>query len=434
MLGLLSVMVSGVLVAWRRIDANFSLPPDHHPYETQSYGGTRVQHKTSDMQYYMQAHEKGSTSGGPYKTLVLYVYHESDEVTKDNLLFFLKAGVGDVEDPLTDYVIIVNGEAAIDLDGLPSNVMVVRRGNTCYDGGTAGEVLAGMDIKPYQFFFFINSSVRGPFLPSYFPQSTGGGLGAASSVHSSARRWTTAFTDLLNSHVKLVGTTINCEIRVHVQSMLLATDRVGMELLLKSGALDCAENREDAIMKYELGASAVIMENGYGVDCLMLRYAGIDWLALDPPECNGMRNPYLTLFNDGMNQNPLEVVFVKVKPHILASDHILQRFSDYILGRDEDLKSSGLYTQVMQNVLSYRREKLARMVEDCHASFDHESFIAQHPELGKETPQARYETFLRSHLFSGKPYRFSVPQTRKGDVTPYYCESFVSYGAPDFFG
>jgi len=90
MLGLLSVMVSGVLVAWRRIDANFSLPPDHHPYETQSYGGTRVQHKTSDMQYYMQAHEKGSTSGGPYKTLVLYVYHESDEVTKDNLLFFLK--------------------------------------------------------------------------------------------------------------------------------------------------------------------------------------------------------------------------------------------------------------------------------------------------------------------------------------------------------
>jgi hypothetical protein len=64
MLGVLSIMVSGVLVAWRRIDANFSPHPYHHPYETQSYGA--------------------------YKTLVLYVYHESDEVTKDNLLFFLK--------------------------------------------------------------------------------------------------------------------------------------------------------------------------------------------------------------------------------------------------------------------------------------------------------------------------------------------------------
>jgi hypothetical protein len=166
----------------------------------------------------------------------------------------------------------------------------------------------------------------------------------------------------------------------------------------------------------------------------MLRYAGIDWLALDPPECNGMKNPCVTLFNDGMNQNPLEVVFVKVKPHVLASDHTLQRYSDYILGRDEDLESSGLYTPVMQDVLSYRKERLAKMVKDCRASFDHQSFVAQHPEMDKLTPQARYEQFLESHLFSGRPYRFLVPQKREEDVRHYYCQSFVKYGAPDFFG
>lgn len=44
----------------------------------------------------------------------------------------------------------------------------------------------------------------------------------------------------------------------------------------------------------------------------MLRYEGVDWLSLDPPECNKMLNPYVSMYNDGMSLNPLEVVFVKV--------------------------------------------------------------------------------------------------------------------------
>ena len=157
-----------------------------------------------------------------------------------------------MQDPFLDYVIVVNGAATIDLTGLPSNVQVVRRGNACYDGGTAGEVLASMDIRAYHFFLIMNSSVRGPFLPAYFPQSTG----------MSTTRWTTAFTDLLTEKIKLVGTTISCERRVHVQSMLLATDRVGLGILQESGALDCAKNRDEAIINYELGASAAIMGKG----------------------------------------------------------------------------------------------------------------------------------------------------------------------------
>ena len=174
-----------------------------------------------------------------------------------------------MEDPFIDYVIAVNGEASINLAGLPLNVQVVRRANVCYDGGTAGEILASMDIRPYQYFLILNSSVRGPFLPAYFSRSTGGGLGPTSSLHTASRPWTTIFTDLLNDEVKLVGTTISCEIRVHVQSMVLATDRVGMEILWKAGTLDCARDRDEAINKYELGASRHIMEKGYGMwQCL----------------------------------------------------------------------------------------------------------------------------------------------------------------------
>lgn len=153
--------------------------------------------------------------------------------------------MGKTQDPLIDYVIVVNGEAEADLSGLPKNVQIVRRENLCYDGGAAGEVIRNMDIRPYQYFIILNSSVRGPFLPRYFNQP-----------------WTSSLLDLLNDRVKLVGTTISCEIRVHVQSMVLATDRVGMEILWKAGTLDCAKHRDDAINKYELGASARIMEKG----------------------------------------------------------------------------------------------------------------------------------------------------------------------------
>ncbi len=168
-----------------------------------------------------------------------------------------------MDDPLVDYVIVVNGAAAIDLSGVPSSVHVLRRNNACYDGGTAGEILASTDIWAYEFFIIMNSSIRGPFLPSYFSQPTGNRLGTDSlSQTTSSRPWTTAFTDLINDHVKLVGTTISCEARIHVQSMLLATDQVGINLLRESGALDCAKGRDEAIEKYELGASAIIMANG----------------------------------------------------------------------------------------------------------------------------------------------------------------------------
>jgi len=95
MLGVLSIMVSGIWVAWRRMDAAFSAQRSvyHHPYKTLSYGDTGVRYKTSGVQYTTQAYEADSASDPAYKTLVLYVYHESDEVTKENLLFFLKVRV-----------------------------------------------------------------------------------------------------------------------------------------------------------------------------------------------------------------------------------------------------------------------------------------------------------------------------------------------------
>lgn len=122
-------------------------------------------------------------------------------------------GVGQKANPLIDYVIIINGETKLAdfSELLLPNVWIVTRDNSCYDGGAIGQVLEDHPtLWLYKYFVLINSSVRGPFLPHYWPSSL---------------PWTAAFTQLINDRVKLVGTTISCELQVHVQSMLLATDQ-----------------------------------------------------------------------------------------------------------------------------------------------------------------------------------------------------------------
>jgi hypothetical protein len=47
----------------------------------------------------------------------------------------------------------------------------------------------------YRFFIFLNSSVRGPFIPSYLPAGW---------------HWPRAFTDLLSEDVKIAASSIVC--------------------------------------------------------------------------------------------------------------------------------------------------------------------------------------------------------------------------------
>jgi hypothetical protein len=56
------------------------------------------------------------------------------------------------------------------LPPLPPHARYVFHENVCYDWGTFGWLLMGsghVDPRRYRYFFFINSSVRGPFMPPY---------------------------------------------------------------------------------------------------------------------------------------------------------------------------------------------------------------------------------------------------------------------------
>lgn len=92
--------------------------------------------------------------------------------------------------------------------------------------GTFGWLLlesGEVDYTNYKHFVFVNSSVRGPYIPVYLQH---------------VMQWTNAFTSMLSETIKLVGTSISCERAYwendmdqrsrhnpHVQSFALATDR-----------------------------------------------------------------------------------------------------------------------------------------------------------------------------------------------------------------
>jgi hypothetical protein len=57
----------------------------------------------------------------------------------------------------------------IDLPTLPPNARYIFHQNECFDWGTFGWALSTQDVSlaKYKYFIFMNSSIRGPFLPSY---------------------------------------------------------------------------------------------------------------------------------------------------------------------------------------------------------------------------------------------------------------------------
>lgn len=135
-----------------------------------------------------------------------------------------------------------------ELPPLPPNVRQVSHPNACFDWGTFGWVVesGSVDVARYRYILFLNSSVRGPFLPPYWPPE----------LH-----WTDVFTTRLTSSVKLVGSTISCEgswrggvltgekrQNPHVQSYVVAMDQTALGVLRRDGGvLACHDNYFDAV-------------------------------------------------------------------------------------------------------------------------------------------------------------------------------------------
>ena len=348
----------------------------------------------------------------PSSVLVVYVFSGTDPEYRSNLLFFLEHGIQE-NDGCDYYIVLQKGPTLSDpgrLPDLPQNAQYVEHPNECYDIGTVGWLLKNkVNIKHYSYFIWMNSSTRGPFLPSYL-------LGK---MH-----WTTALLSKLTEKVKLVGSTISCggshgsPPAPHIQSYLVATDSIGLQVLLGKGTVfRCYESMADVVIQSEIGMSTAILQAGYGIDSLMLRYQGVvDWSQRDiGTSCNGAMNPLQPGFNDELTVGPLEAMFVKVKssmaeagwPQVVDAVKMGQWMS---ATKNKDVLSK----MVLANEWPVKHAPvlLADAQKRGQNCFDHVFYIRSNAyDLGymadqRDAADLAWGQFLRMGIYEGRPYKF----------------------------
>jgi hypothetical protein len=268
------------------------------------------------------------------RPLILYAYSESEKA-RPNIEFFIAHGLH----AAADFLFIFNGDTDV-ASLLPKkpNIRYIHRTNDCYDLGAYAEVLTAKDLyKGYKRFILINASIRGPFLPHWAD-------GCWSDMYlnkvteevkvSLMKRSSKSSRNVLTCISQLVGMTINCDPQFHLQSMIWATDIIGIETLLYPseatikafraaspprppgfvlpeleivGINSCPHDHYQAIA-VEVSATLLLQSAGYKVDTMMTAYHASEKYA---EECFPVGD---VLYNEhyyGTNVHPYELIFMK---------------------------------------------------------------------------------------------------------------------------
>jgi hypothetical protein len=199
------------------------------------------------------------------KIAVVYAYYEKNEEYRKNMEFFVKRGVY-ANDENIDYFIIVNGETDYSFPQY-SNLQVFFRENKGYDfaGYNRGIEEAKATGKHYDYYAFINTSCRGPFLP----------------VYCSHMKWTETFLNLFqkDANIKMVGVSINmlvCQFRPHVQSYFCMIENDALNYVKSTGLFDKNFSQiTDVVYQQEIELSLVLLRNGWNISCMVPEFQNI---------------------------------------------------------------------------------------------------------------------------------------------------------------
>jgi hypothetical protein len=251
--------------------------------------------------------------------LVLYAYYEKDNIYKNNLEIFLMKGIY----AECDYIFIINGQSTVNIPNLP-NIKVLHKANEDYDFGAYDYALKQCSTD-YKYFIFMNTSVRGPFLPPYV-----------------SMKWYEPFINMLNDDVKLVGTTINIlntlspmtesfkkysgfdMPHTHVQSQFFAMDKDCLNLLISNGLFSSRKYQDytDFIITKEIMMSQLVLHNGWNINAIVAGYNGLDYRNLkhDVNFSGLQHDPGFANACFGRTIHPYECIFIKTNRNLCPNE------------------------------------------------------------------------------------------------------------------
>lgn len=269
------------------------------------------------------------------KILVNYCYYERDETYIQNLAYFIHHGILAYHKKHTIfYNIIINGKCSISIDellGEHANVRIIRRENADYDFGAYNHALDVTSLRDYDFFVFLNTSVRGPFLPPYYKG-----------------HWLDPFIDLFIGDVHLVGTTINIlELKptsreaiefyhlvngftgpyTHVQTQFFMLDTASLNFLRKEKFFESRDIAQKDFIKFiaekELMLSHLILTKAkWNISCIIPEYQNIDYRKIyhDFNIYSKNGDPCFTGACFGRTMHPYETIFIKTNRGIAKNE------------------------------------------------------------------------------------------------------------------
>ena len=246
------------------------------------------------------------------KYACLYAYYEKNNDYKENFKYFLDNVVNKKND--IDYYIIINGECTLELPNENNYIKIIKRDNVGFDFGAWSHCIKNYIKKSYDYYIFLNTSVKGPY-----PEDI---------------NWLEKFLDLFKSgpgNIKLVGTSINVldtyedsekllkhnGIYTHVQSMFFILDKEGFDLLYKEKFFDDEEDLNKnkdiwyIVLYKEIKMSQIILKNGYNINSILPKYKDIDYTKISKNFNTSATDPYNKNAYFGNTITKEEVIFFK---------------------------------------------------------------------------------------------------------------------------
>lgn len=263
------------------------------------------------------------------QTLVLYHYYEKDQSYIDNFAHFLRFGY----DSNLDYLIVIAGDCSVDLPSL-DNIQYLFSENKNFDYGGYCAAIQTLDLwQKYDFYLFINSSVRGPFLPTCCNQE-----------------WAKLFIEQLSDEVGIVGAAIsftpsnhsisrlyyekygilerNNHFLAHVQTTCYAMSRKVLGQLIQLGFYDenKALNKDEAVRDYEIRLSQLILDMSLNLRCMLPEYNWVDYRKahedMNPSSREGDSGFERSYF--GRSAHPYESIFIKTSRNTFSEDDLMR--------------------------------------------------------------------------------------------------------------